>query len=181
MLILIDQDGPLADFERGFLEHWQAQYPGEFSIPMDERREFYLREEYPSHLTAQVDAIYCAPGFYLDLPPTPGCLEALSALAELGHDVRICTSPLSRYDHCVLEKYRWVEKYFGREFTKRIIVTKDKTIVRGDILIDDNPNIAGVYQPAWEHVIFAAPYNKGVTDKRRMNWANWRDILEVRA
>ena len=25
MLILIDQDGPLADFEKGFLDIWQAQ------------------------------------------------------------------------------------------------------------------------------------------------------------
>jgi len=39
----------------------------------------------------------------------------------------------------VLEKYHWVEKYFERDFTKRLVLTKDKTIIHGDFLIDDKP------------------------------------------
>jgi 5'-nucleotidase len=179
MLILVDQDGPLADFERAFLDHWQTKYPDEFFIPVDERKTFYIREEYPSHLTKKVDAIYCSPGFYLNLPPTPGCIEAINFLLDSGHDVRICTAPLSRYDNCVLEKYQWVEKHFGRAFTKRVIITKDKTVVRGDLLIDDRPDVEGVYKPVWEHIIFDSSYNRNITDKRRLNWNNFREVLGI--
>ena len=179
MLILVDQDGPLADFERAFLNHWQTQHPNEFFIPIDERKTFYIREEYPSHLAEKVDAIYCSPGFYLDLPPTPGCIEAINLLLELGYDVRICTAPLSRYDNCVLEKYQWVEKHFGRSFTKRVIVTKDKTIVRGNVLIDDKPDIEGVYKPEWEHIIFDSSYNRNIRGKRRLNWNNFKEVLGI--
>ena len=179
MVILIDQDGPLADFERGFLDRWQVQNTDEFYIPIDKRKTFYLREEYPEYLTEKVDLIYCSPGFYIDLPPSQGSIEAVNILIGLGHDVKICTSPLSHYENCVLEKYQWVEKHFGRAFTKKIIVTKDKTMVRGDILIDDRPRIEGIYHPEWEHVIFNAPYNRTIEGKRRMDWSNWREIIEA--
>lgn len=179
MLILIDQDGPLADFEQGFLDIWQKSFPDEFFIPLSERKTFYMRQQYPPHLTKKVDSVYTAPNFFINLKPTVGAKEAINKLIATGHDVRICTSPLSRYEYCVLEKYQWVEKHFGRDFTKRIILTKDKTMVRGDILIDDKPKIDGIFKPEWEHIIFDYPYNQEITDKRRLNWQNWEEILEL--
>src|SRR3989338_9420813 len=102
MIILIDQDGPLADFEKGFLDAWRAQFPNEHFVPLHRRRTFYVRDDYPKELRDKVESIYFAPGFYLNLPPVNGSLEALKMLVELGHDVRICTSPLSRYENCAL-------------------------------------------------------------------------------
>ena len=61
----------------------------------------------------------------------------------MGHEVFICTAPLTNYENSVLEKYKWVEKNFGHEWIKKIILTKDKTLIKGDILIDDNPEIFG--------------------------------------
>ncbi|KAF0249631.1 MAG: 5'(3')-deoxyribonucleotidase [bacterium] len=177
MLILIDQDGPLADFEQGFLNNWQNLFPGEFFIPLEERKTFYMRQQYPAHLIEKVDSIYSAPDFFRNLEPTKGSIDAINSLIELGHDVRICTSPLSRYENCVLEKFEWVEKHFGREFTKKIILTKDKTMVRGDLLIDDNPEVKGAFKPDWEHIIFDYPYNKNKVEKRRLTWSNWKEIL----
>lgn len=177
MLILIDQDGPLADFETGFLAIWREKHPDEFYIPVEHRTAFYIREEYPENLRQQVDDIYNAPGFYRNLPPTAGCIQALNDMIELGIDVRICTAPLSRYENCVLEKYEWVEKHLGREFTRRMILTKDKTIVRGNYLIDDKPSIEGSHTPEWEHILFDCSYNTEITKNRRLNWSNWREIL----
>lgn len=178
MLILVDQDGPLSYFELGFLKEWRNCYPNEFFVPLDERRTFYPRDEYPKELRPQVEEIYFAPGFYFNLPPVPGGIEALKTLVSLGHDVRICTSPLSRYENCILEKYQWVEKHLGRDFTKRIILSKDKTVVRGRFLIDDNPKVEGAENADWEHVLFDCPYNKNI-NKRRLNWSNYREVLGV--
>ncbi|MBI4855070.1 MAG: 5'-3'-deoxyribonucleotidase [Acidobacteria bacterium] len=177
MLILIDQDGPLADFEQGFLNIWQKLFPQETFIPLEERKTFYMRQQYPTHLIEKVDSVYSAPGFFRNLEPTKGAIEAIKSLTAQGHDIRICTSPLSHYENCVLEKFEWVEKYFGRDFTKRIILTKDKTMVRGDLLIDDKPEVKGVFTPTWEHILFDYPYNKHVAEKRRLNWDNWQKII----
>lgn len=37
----------------------------------------------------------------------------------------------------------WVEKHFGPEFLEHVILTRDKTIVSGHVLIDDRPDIVG--------------------------------------
>lgn len=106
-------------------------------------------------------------------------LEALTEMSEKSKEVFICTNPLSKYENCVLEKYRWVDDHLGKEWIKRIIVTKDKTIIRGDILIDDKPEIKGVETLSWEHIIFTQPYNLSVNSKRRLTWQNWKSVLDL--
>lgn len=175
-LILIDQDGVLADFERGFYAAWQASGHPHPALPLEQRRSFYVRDDYPVELRAEVEAIYTAAGFYRDLPLIAGATEALTALLEQGHDVRICTSPLNQYRNCVPEKYEWIERHLGTEFVTRMIVSKDKTIVRGDVLVDDNPSVKGPCQASWRHVLFDQPYNRHA-QAPRMTWASWRDVL----
>ncbi len=98
----------------------------------------------------------------------------------MGCEVKICTSPLSSYDHCVLEKYQWVEEHLGRGFTKRIIFSKDKTLIHGDFLIDDNPEPEKdkALTPVWKHIIFDYPYNQSIKDKKRLEtWDNWEELF----
>ena len=38
MIILVDMDDVLADFDGGFLLKWREKYPDEFFIPMSERQ-----------------------------------------------------------------------------------------------------------------------------------------------
>ena len=97
-------------------------------------------------------------------------------MLDAGHDVRICTAPLSRFTHCVPEKFQWVEDHLGPEWVARIVLTKDKTLVRGDVLIDDKPEVTGRLVPTWEHLVFEAPYNTA-SRGRRVNWGNWREFL----
>lgn len=40
-------------------------------------------------------------------------------------------------------QYRWVEQNLGPQFVERMILTRDKTVVMGDLLIDDKDNIQG--------------------------------------
>src|SRR5688572_28485098 len=47
-IILVDQDGPLADFELGFFRRWTAAFPGEFSIPPEKRETLKVKDQYPS-------------------------------------------------------------------------------------------------------------------------------------
>lgn len=177
MLILLDQDGVLADFEHAFLTAWKARHPDIAPVEYADRTSFYILENYPAELRPLATAIYTAPGFIRNLPPVPGALNAVKELLALGMDVRICTSPLSQFENCVAEKYLWVEQHLGRDATNRLILTKDKTLVQGDLLIDDKPEIHGAVRPRWKHILFDAPYNRHVTDRPRINWANWRNVL----
>jgi 5'-nucleotidase len=109
--------------------------------------------------------------------PVPGAKEALEEMQARGFEVFICSSPLDTYNNCVLEKYEWIEKVLGPTWVKQIILTKDKTIIKGDFLIDDKPLITGVQDPPeWEHIVFDRPYNRGA-NRRRITWNNWREVI----
>ena len=170
MLILVDQDGPLADFESTFLNEWKKKFPNEIHIPLEERNTFYVKDNYPPGLSTKVESIYLAVGFYRSIVPTSGAVEQMNLLLENGHDVRICTSPLSEYKNCVLEKYEWVEEHLGSRFISKMIITKDKTIVRGDVLFDDKIAISGVKKPAWKHIVFDYWNNQSEECTCRASW-----------
>ena len=86
---------------------------------------------------------------------------------------------------CAAEKYAWVERHLGAEWKGRILITSDKTLVRGDVLIDDKPLITGAEaSPAWAHLLFDAPYNRPEAlppedaRVRLARWADWRPAVE---
>uniref|UniRef100_A0A8D2IP20 5', 3'-nucleotidase, cytosolic n=1 Tax=Urocitellus parryii TaxID=9999 RepID=A0A8D2IP20_UROPR len=136
-------------------------------------------------LQDKVASVYEAPGFFLDLEPIPGALEALREMNAMPDtEVFICSSPLLKFDHCVGEKYRWVERHLGPQFVERIILTRDKTVVLGDLLIDDKDTIQGLEEtPSWEHILFTCCHNQHLalppSRRRLLSWSdNWREIIE---
>ncbi|XP_057240371.1 5'(3')-deoxyribonucleotidase, cytosolic type-like, partial [Malurus melanocephalus] len=136
-------------------------------------------------LQAKVASVYESPGFFLDLDPVPGAVEAVQEMLHMKDtEVFICTSPLRKYEHCIVEKYKWVEKHLGPEFVERIILTRDKTVVAADLLFDDKDTIQGAEpNPSWEHILFTCCHNRHLqlpAPRRRLHsWANdWKAILD---
>jgi 5'-nucleotidase len=179
MIILVDMDGVMADLDSRFLTLWREKHPDKGFMPSEERKDYYIIGTFPEELKGLAFDIFSMPGFFRSLPPIPGGAEAVHEMEALGHEVYFCTAPMKRYKHCVPEKYQWIEEHVGRRWTQRLILTRDKTLVSGDVLIDDRPHIRGVRQSDWEHVLYDQPFNRGVPGKRRLTWENWKEVLEV--
>lgn len=75
-------------------------------------------------------------------PPPP--LTRISSLALNSEARRALLTDLYP------SQYRWVEKHLGPQFVERIILTRDKTVVLGDLLIDDKDTIQGWICFPWE-------------------------------
>lgn len=75
-------------------------------------------------------------GFFLDLDPISGAIEAVNYLRE-KYDVYILTRPSYRNPLCYTEKRVWIEKYFGIDFCEKLIICPNKGLLIGDYLIDD--------------------------------------------
>jgi 5'-nucleotidase len=182
MIVLADMDGVLAWFDLGVNLKLAEQYPQVNIVPLEKRSTFYIQYDYPAEQAPLIQSIYMAEGFYRSLPPVPGGREGIEEILGAGHDVRICTVPHPNHRYCLPEKYLWVEQNLGEKWLDRIIITRDKTLIRGHLLIDDNSEITGAAVPEWEHILYTQPYNLGVKGKRRLTWDNWRDVLvELRA
>lgn len=178
LIVLVDMDGVVADFEAGFLAAWRSRHPLEPYVSVERRHSFYVRDNYPARLRPAIAELQSEPGFFRALPPVAGAVKGVHGLLDAGVDVRICTAPLSASPTCASEKLAWVGEHLGRALVGRTIVAKDKTYVVGDVLLDDRPEVTGDLVPLWEHVVFDASYNRKVTGRRRVSWDNWVTLLE---
>lgn len=176
--VLIDLDGVIANWGAEWDLH-AALYP-HLNLPTTKfQTSFDLYAGQTEEGRATVNAIMEHSGFYANLEPISGAIEALHEMDAEGYDIRIVTSPWISNPTCASDKLAWVERHLGVGWGKRVIITSDKTLIRGDILIDDKPEVTGVDTPEWEHVWFTQPYNTELTGRRRLdNWSDWRSIIE---
>ena len=177
--VLVDMDGVLADFNAGFLEKFRNNHPNKPYIPLNELNTFYAEDQYRAQfgIDVEVRSIIESKGFFLDLPPIDGAIEAMKFLAKQENiDLFICSSPLKKYRHCVAEKYEWVANHFGEKFTEKIILTRDKTLINAHFLIDDKPEITGIHKPAWMHILFETHHNRHIIPNNHQVKAHgWKD------
>ncbi|XP_064652993.1 5'(3')-deoxyribonucleotidase, cytosolic type-like [Lineus longissimus] len=186
LIVLVDMDGVLAEFEGYFLEQYKQKWPGEPFVSLEERRTFYLYDQYPD-CRDKVQDVLNEPGFFRKLPPIEGAVDAVKEMSTMnGVQVFICTTPMIKnYQYSVVEKYEWIEEHMGRYWLDRMILTCDKTVIKGDILIDDKHFISGAEKrPSWKHILFTSCHNHDVPLKGRKRldgWVPhkaWIDLLE---
>jgi 5'-nucleotidase len=169
--ILVDMDGVIANWGRAYNESLDAFGEDAALIPRHaDQITFDLNAGRTKRERAIIGAVMVEPGFYARLEPIPGARSALKSALKAGHDVRIVTSPWVSNPTCASDKLNWVAKHYGSHWASRVVITPDKTIVRGDVLIDDKPEITGSMEPEWEHVLFDQPYNQHVDRPRIARW-----------
>ena len=190
-VVLVDMDNTLVDFDDKFLENWHSKNPlaaSEHAEAIIERKHFELEANVPENLRNEVVDIIATPGFYRSLRPHKGALFALRQMVSEGWIVKLVTSPHpSCYGTCAAEKFDWVAENLGPEWVEGMIITRDKTLVKGDFLIDDKPKITGSCRnPDWCHVYFDQPYNRpdvvnaaDLEDAPRIEaWTAWRTVID---
>lgn len=112
MRVFIDMDGVIVDFD-----------------------------EFKNRLGLTGDQVKQMPNAYTTMSPMAGALEAVRSLIGMGHDVWLATKPPTGIPHAYADKVRWVLHHLP-ELKRKIILTSDKSLLRGDVLIDDHPQWA---------------------------------------
>lgn len=175
-LLAVDMDNVVADWDQGLVDRWVEARPHQPYVRLEDRKHFFADEDYPEEDRDFVLSLHRTPGFYRNLRPMPGALYALKTMQEMGMDIILLTSP-EVHDTCAQEKVAWVREHLGSDWVHRMVLTRDKTLVRAEKLIDDRPDIEGRFDPMWEHLVFTRPYNKHITDRTRITWLTWRSVL----
>lgn len=77
-------------------------------------------------------------GFFANLEPIDDAIHALNILIISNiYDPYILTAPSSRNPFSYIEKRTWLKRYFGSSFKNKLIMSPNKGLLKGDILIDD--------------------------------------------
>jgi len=176
--LLLDMDGVLVDWDRGFLAAWADR------SPVDRGRSYHMEDCVPPGRRDEALALMRQEGFFAGLPAMDGALQAVADMQRDGLRLLICTSPLPRHRSCIAEKLQWVAERLGEAWLERVVVCHDKTTVRGDLLIDDKPpqllaGGRGHVAATWQQVVFDAPYNRlpASSAPRLADWRRWREEL----
>ncbi|GGG68621.1 hypothetical protein GCM10011374_36260 [Kocuria dechangensis] len=113
----------------------------------------------------------CHPELYGSLEPEDGSVEALHTMqAEIG-EVFLASTAMPSNPTAHSAKAEWVGRVYGTQWADRLILTADKTALRGVVLIDDKPEITGVMRPLWEHIVFHRRYNAETAGVRIHDWS----------
>ena len=110
-IVYIDMDGVLCDFVKAYLK---------------------MKREHPDITYPQSQF-----GFFNDLEPIKDAVNAYERLHD-KYNVFILTRPSVYNLMCYTEKAYWVKKYLGFEILENLIMSPDKSLLKGDFLIDDH-------------------------------------------
>ena len=138
-IVYVDMDNVLVDFPSGIEK---------------------LSEEDKTKYEGNYDEV---PGIFSLMEPMPGAIEGFRKIAETYDTYILSTAPWGNRT-AWSDKLDWVKRYLGDVAYKRLILSHNKNLNRGDYLIDDRTkNGAGEFQgelvqfgsadfPDWESV-----------------------------
>jgi 5'-nucleotidase len=170
--VLIDMDGVLADFDQEVINRLMIRYP---HIPiLKQRQNFYISDDYPEH-SLLLREISDEQGFFSSLPLMENALHGWQRIIDLGYHPMICSAPMKSNPYSKSEKLEWLTNYFvptfGQYVVDQAIITSDKHLHEGVVLIDDRPIMYGADEASWKHIIFDHPYNRSSLEQpRQYGW-----------
>ena len=139
-IVYVDMDNVLVDFPSGIEK---------------------LSEEDKNKYDGNYDEV---PGIFSLMEPMPGAIEGFARIAETYDTYILSTAPWGNRT-AWSDKLDWVKTYLGDVAYKRLILSHNKNLNRGDYLIDDRTkNGAGEFQgeliqfgtsefPDWDSVL----------------------------
>lgn len=136
-----------------------------------------ISEYFPTLTENQVFEPIYTYSFWRDVEPMDGAPKYIKQLIDEGFEVYICTA--SQFD-TIKAKFEYVlGRYFPFISRDQVIVTKNKKIVNGDILIDDGVhNLEGGH---YRKILMSAPHNRGYdAESHGMTRAeSWKDAYNA--
>lgn len=178
-VILKDMDNTDYDWNARLNEILLSLDP-DFPVLAEGERTDYNHLAGPGHDPEILKAAMLHPALYLDMPLLDGAVESTHAFLDAGCPVYFVTTPTLMNPGCVPGKVSDVVRHYGEGMLDRLVITTDKTLVRGDVLFDDKPYIAGaVANPSWVHVMQHRDFNAYVAEHqhRMMGWSDLERVL----
>lgn len=158
MTILVDMDDVLELLVSG----WTAYLNEKHGINVDPNdvNDWDITLAFPMLTSEQIYAAEQDDHLWDYVEPMPGAPETLKRLIDEGHTLYVVTS--SYYQTMKSKMDNVLFRYFPFLKWEQVIVTFNKQMIKGDVLIDDGPHnlIGGSYRK----ILFDRPHNRNFNE-----------------
>lgn len=168
--ICVDMDEVMADTLSEYLRRYNQTFDDD--VTPDDLAGKGIWEIAPQDRQQQLRAFLDAEDFFEDLPLIPDAQQVLKDLSE-RFEIYIATQAMA-VPNSLGPKYRWLQRHFSFIPPSHYVFCGNKSILRADYLIDDQPKNLRRFQG--QGLLYTAPHNIALTEFVRVN--NWREVAE---
>ena len=169
--IAVDMDEVMADAVAEHLRRYNRDFRENVTVADLEGKGLWEVVQMDRH--DALEAYLRSEDFFAVLGVMP---DAQRVLRELQHsyEIFIATAAME-VPTSFTAKYRWLGQHFPFIPASHIVFCGDKSVIRADYLIDDNPRQLRRFEG--EGILFSSYHNVNVTGFRRVD--NWLDVEKM--
>ena len=168
--ICVDMDEVMADTLAEHIRRYNQTFDED--VTPDDLIGKGLWEITPLDRQQQLRAFLDAEDFFEDLAVMPGSQEVLKRLSA-RFEIFIATQAMT-VPNSLGPKYRWLQRHFPFIPCTHYVFCGNKSILRADYLIDDNPR--QLQRFSGTGILFEAPHNHRATGFLRVD--NWQQVAD---
>lgn len=169
--IAVDMDEVMADAVAEFLRRYKRDF--DEHVPEEALKGRRLWEAIRTDHHEALEQYVRSEDFFAVLEVMPDAPRVLHAL-QSKYEVFIATAAME-VPTSFAAKFKWLGEHFPTIPPSHIVFCGDKSIIRADYLIDDNPRQLNRF--GGEGILYTAHHNVNVEGFRRVN--NWLDVEEL--
>ena len=166
--LIVDMDGVMADIYSQFMYYEEKEFGTRQPIEnMMGKREYEVFKNARKYIYE--------PGFFRNAPVMNDSVEAMKALND-RYEVFIVSAAME-FPNSLLEKHEWLGEHFPFLSWQQVVFCGLKTVVRGDIMIDDHYKNLDSF--IGQTLLFTQPHNFGQQDKTHTRVETWGEIINL--
>ena len=166
--VCVDMDEVMADAVAEHLSRYNRDFAEQVTV--GELRGKWLWDVVSMERHAALEAYLRSEDFFAVLKVMPHAQRVLHAMQK-HYEIFIATAAMELPTSFVA-KYNWLGEHFPFIAPSNIVFCGNKSILKADYLIDDNPR--QLQRFSGEGILFTSHHNVNVTGYRRVN--DWLDV-----
>jgi 5'(3')-deoxyribonucleotidase len=170
--LFLDMDDVMSDTGQAILDLYNPYFKTNHTVAGIKSSTLWEEEILDNYLTIR-DGLH-NPGFFLNLKVMDGAVDIVRELNK-KYNVYVASAAME-FPNSLKEKHDWLNLHFPFIHWKNMILCGDKSILKGDILIDDHLKNLSVFDG--QTLLFDSMHNqKTIGHQRVKSWSEVADIL----